>query len=264
MRGAPAPVKLTLTEDGKPVWSHEVTFKPGVMEQRIPAAVRPTSVGVKRYEFRLGDAAPYALSVRVVDAKNEVLVLEDAWRWDFKFLRRVFEDDPSFRFTAVLSRGGNAFVQFGAPDRRASLVGFPQGRAELEGFDTIVLGDVNVKRWPRGLAPAIAELVRDEGKSLVIMAGPNLANLAELREINALLPVDVTRESATPVTGPIAVRISEDGKSSPFFRQSADDEGSLTDANLPPLDQIYPPLRKRPARPCCSRPPGSRTTAMAT
>lgn len=244
--GAPRPLTLTLTEDGKPAWSTEVAFKPGVMEQRIPAAVRPTSVGVKRYEFRLGDSAPHSLSVRVVDAKNEVLVLEDAWRWDFKFLRRVFEDDPSFRFTAILSRGGSAFVQFGAPDRRASLVGFPQGRAELEGFDTIVLGDVNVKRWPRGLAPAIAELVRDEGKSLVIMAGPNLANLAELRDINALLPVDITRESATPVTGPIQVRISEDGKSSPFFRQSAADEGSLADANLPPLDQIYPPLRKRP------------------
>lgn len=242
----PRPVTLTLSEDGKPVWSHEVTFKAGVTEQRIPAAVRPTSVGVKRYEFRVGDSRPHALSVRVVDAKNEVLVLEDAWRWDFKFLRRVFEDDPSFRFTAILSRGGNAFVQFGAPDRRASLVGFPQGRAELEGFDTIVLGDVNVKRWPRGLAPAIAELVRDEGKSLVIMAGPNLANLAELREINALLPVDITRESSTPVTGPILVRISEDGKSSPFFRQSAVDEGSLADANLPPLDQIYAPLRKRP------------------
>jgi hypothetical protein len=244
--GEDRPVVLTLSEDGKPVWSQEVRFKPGVMEQRIPAAVRPTSIGVKRYEFRLGDGPSHVVSVRVLDGKNEVLVLEDAWRWDFKFLRRVFEDDPSFRFTAILSRGGNAFVQFGAPDRRANLVGFPQGRAELEGFDTIVLGDVNVKRWPRGLAGTLAELVRDEGKSLVIMAGPNLANLAELREINALLPVDVTRESATPVTGPIAVRISDDGKSSPFFRQSSAEEGSLADANLPPLDQIYPPLRKRP------------------
>jgi hypothetical protein len=245
-RGNAGPVRLALTEDGKPVWSQDVRFKPDAGELRVPVAHRPTSAGIKHYEFRVGEGLPHQVSVQVVDAKNEVLVLEDAWRWDFKFLRRVFEDDPSFRFTAMLSRGGNTFVQFGAPDRRVNLVGFPQGRAELEGFDTIVLGDVNVKRWPRGLAPAIAEMVREEGRSLIVMAGPNLAQLAELREINALLPVDLTRESGIPVPGPVEVRVSEDGKSSPFFRESAEDEAALADAKLPPLDQIYPPLRKRP------------------
>jgi hypothetical protein len=239
-----APLTLTLLEDGKEVDFHVVQFKPGVTELRVPLAHRPASVGVKQYEFRLGASDPYRLTVQVVDAKNEVLILEDTWRWDFKYLRRLFEDDPSFRFTAILSRGGSAYVQFGSPERRVNLAGFPQGRAELEGFDTIVLGDVNVKRWPRGLASAIAGLVRDEGKSLVVMAGPNLAGLAEVAELQALLPVEVARETATPLGGPVDVQISEDGSTSPFFFLPRSNDG--TAEKLPALDQIYAPRQKRP------------------
>ena len=81
----------------------------------------------------------------------------------------LFEDDPSFRFSALLARGGGAFVQFGSPDRRVNLVGFPQTRADLDGFDCFVLGDVDPAKWPRALAADLARQVTDEGKSLVVI-----------------------------------------------------------------------------------------------
>ncbi len=241
---APERRTLHLAEDGKDVWKQAVVVPAGRTELSVPVAYRPTSVGSKRYAFRLDDAGkPYPLSVDVVDGKNQVLILEDNWRWEFKFLRRVLEDDPSFRFTALLARGGGTYVQFGSPDRRVNLVGFPQSRAELEGFDTIILGDVNPKRWPRGLAAALGQLVADEGKSLVVIAGPNLANLAEVPALNRLLPVELTRQSARPVGGPVAVRVSAEGVRSPFFFPSS----TFGASGLPPLDQVYAPLRKRPA-----------------
>src|SRR5262249_18633792 len=148
----------------------------GRTEQQVRVAHRPTAAGLKRYEFHLAarDAPPlpaYPLSVQVLDGKHEVLVLEDSWRWEFKFLRRLLEDDPSFPYTALLARTGGAFVQFASPGRRVQLGGFPQGQAELEGFDLFILGDVNPKRWPRELPAAVAHAVRDEGKGLVIVAG---------------------------------------------------------------------------------------------
>src|SRR5207253_4877051 len=124
-------------------------------EERVQLAHRPGETGLKRYEFRAGDATPFPLSVQVVDGRHEVLLLEDTWRWEFKFLRRVLEEDPSFRFTALLSRGNGAFLQFAAPDRRSQLVGFPQNRAQLLGFDTVIVGDVNPRRWPRDLAASL-------------------------------------------------------------------------------------------------------------
>src|SRR5262249_16012376 len=117
----------------------------------------------------------------------------------------------------------------------------PQGRAELEGFDTIILGDVDPKRWPRGLAGTLADLVTEEGKSLIVIAGPNVGRLAELRELHALLPVELTRDSGSPQDGPIDVQVSGDGQESPFFFKAGG-----ADVKLPPLDQIYAPLRKRP------------------
>lgn len=244
-RGTPEPLTLHLLENGTEVWTGKVAFKPGSEEQRVPVTYRPTSAGAKKYEFRVSgpDAAetPYVTTVQVLDGKYELLILEDSWRWEFKYMRRVFEDDPSLRFTATLARGGGAFVQFGSADRRVNLVGFPQGRAELEEFDTIVLGDVSPQRWPRDLAGVIADMVTEQGKSLIVIAGPNVGHLAEMRELNALLPVELTRDAGNPQGGPIDVQVSADGLQSPFFHKS--DRG---DIKLPPLDQIYAPLRKKP------------------
>src|SRR5262249_32692955 len=132
---------------------------------------------------------------------------------------------------------------FAAPDRRSRLVGMPQNRAQLASFDTVVLGDVNPRHWPRDLAGSLNDVVAEQGKSLIVLAGPNLASWLETPELLALLPVEITRETATPVTGPVALRISPEGARSPFFLQP----GAGPDANkLPPLDQVYPPLRKKP------------------
>jgi hypothetical protein len=237
-------LRLRLDEDGKKVWEQDVLLKAGQSEQTVTLAHRPGTKGTKQYDFQLGPAAkPFPVSVQVVDSKYEVLILEDTWRWEFKYLKRLFEDDPSFRFTALLPRGRGTFMQFGSPDRRVNLVGFPQGRAELEGFDTFILGDVDPTRWSRTLAAGLAQTVTEEGKSLVVIAGPNIAGLIDVPELHGLLPVELTRESGNPVAGPVDVRIRADGGGSSFFFQLQ----SRDKAKLPPLDQIYPPLRKRPA-----------------
>jgi hypothetical protein len=238
-----------LLEDGKQAQKAELVLKAGRQEQAFTFPYRPATTGLKEYVFRLEDpgGAPTGparkLAVQVLDSKYEILVLEDTWRWEYKFLHRLFEDDPSFRFTALLSRSKGAYLQLGSPDRRVNLVGFPQERAELEGFDIFFLGDVNPARWSRGLAAALAQLVAEEGKSLLVVAGPGLARLADVPELYALLPVDLTQESGKPVGGPVQVRLRPDASASPFFFQLRSSEAEP----LPPLDQVYPVLRKRPA-----------------
>jgi hypothetical protein len=239
---------LVLHEDGKPVQKLALALKTGRTDQIFTVAHRPASAGPKRYEFQIlgADGQPAApvkrLDVQVLDSKYEILLLEDSWRWEYRFLHRLFEDDPSFRFTALLGRGGKSHFQFGSPDRRVNLVGFPQSRAELEGFDIFFLGDVDPLRWPRGLAGDLAQLVIEEGKSLVVIAGPRLARLADIPELYALLPVDLTADSGRPVGGPVDVRLRADASQSPFFFQLATGDSE----RLPAMDQVYPVLRKRP------------------
>jgi hypothetical protein len=238
---------LRVMEDGKKVLEYPGVLPAQRLELTLQLTHRPGAAGLKHYEFHLssGDGLarkPFPMALQVLDSKYEVLILEDRWRWEYKYLHRLFEDDPSFRFTALLARGGGAFVQFGSPDRRVNLIGLPQSRADVESFDTFVLGDVNPALWPRGLAADLARQVTDSGRSLVVIAGPGLANLREIPELHAILPVELTAESGKPVEGPIDVRLRDDASDSPFFFQLRAGAGD----KLPPLDQIYPVVRKRP------------------
>ena len=240
-----APQPLSLLEAGKSVASERVAFAAGEFEKTVRLFHRPAKTGLGSYQLALpaeSSAKPYDFTVNVVDDKNQVLVLEDNWRWELKFLRQVVEDDPSFSFTAFLSRsgGGGMHVQLAEADRKVTLAGFPQGAADLSFFDTIVLGDVNPQRWPPMLAGALAAAVKEGGKSLVVIAGPNLARIADIPELQGLLPVEVTGQSSVPLEGPIDVRVSREGAVSSFFSK-------LQATTFPPLDRIYPPLRKRPA-----------------
>jgi len=100
----------------------------------------------------------------------------------------------------------------------------------------------NPVQWPRGLATDLAREVTEGGRALVVIRGPGLAKLQEIPELHAVLPVELTPESSKPVEGPIDVRVRPDSAQSPFFFQFR----AGAEETLPPLDQIYPTLRKRP------------------
>jgi hypothetical protein len=241
--------EVGLAEDGEVVARQPVEFAAGAAGEKVVRLLhRPARVGLHRYQLKLNGrptASPFSFSCRVVDDAGQVLILEDTWRWEFKFLRRVLEDDPSFSFTTLLRRGrGSAMhVQFTEADRAGNgVAGFPQNGADLSAFDVIVVGDVDPRQWPQALAPAVARRVREDGKSLVVIAGPNLAALARTPAIEELLPVEVGSDSAVPREGPVSVRVTREASSpgSPFF-------ANMDVAALPALDRVYPPLRKRPA-----------------
>ena len=241
---------LNLKDGEKLVATQPFTFAAGQTERFVTLSFQPAEVGLKEYAVEVAGAptAPVGrkFSVQVLGARNEVLFLEDNWRWEFKFLRRIFEDDPGFTLTAFLSRGESAFVQLAEPDRRTKVTGFPQSRAELAGFDTLVLGGADPRRWPRGFANVLQQLVEEDGKSLIVIGGPNLAQMAAHPALAALLPVQLSPESAAPVPGPVAVRVTAEGLASPFFAAPGGAPEAYW-AALAPVDQIYPPLRKKPA-----------------
>ncbi len=244
---------LSVMEDDQPVLQRELSTLQSGRDEFVVVKAKPKDAGLKRYTFQLhqGDnkiGEPFAVNVQAVDDRHDVLILEDTWRWEFKYLRRVLEDDPHFNLTAFLSRGGNAFVQFGEPDRRVKLGGFPQSRSELDGFDTIVLGDVQPSTWPRGLTRHLQAAVTSGGKSLVVLAGKHLGEWVENPELAQLLPVEVTRESGQPLSGAVEVTLTPAGRTSSWFTMPAgrDSEATVV-ANLPTIEHLYPALKKRPA-----------------
>ena len=243
---------LTATYNAKPFFEHAITATAGDVETRVIVTHRPKAPGISRYAFSVTPTAEeampaYEVNVHVVDAKHEVLILEDTWRWEFKYLRRVLEDDPSFNLTAFLARGRTSYVQFSEPERAVSLAGFPESTAEIDWFDVIVLGNVNPDRWPRRLAAAIADSVVERGKSLIIIAGPDIGQLARVPELGKLFPVEIGARAGIPIEGPVSLRINAEARAMPYFAVRPETHQVLPAQALPPVDRIYAPIRKRPA-----------------
>lgn len=250
------PLVVELTEDGQEVARQEVVFSRTEQERQINIAYRPNSLGTKRCLISvkpkaesqpLETSVPYEISIQVAGHTKKVLVLENTIRWEFKYLWRVLEEDPNFVATAFLARGEGIYMQLSEPDNPVKLGGFPQSRAELEFFDIIILGDVNPRGWSTGLKNALQDFVAKEGRSLVYIAGPNLSRVLENAQLAALLPVELTAEAARPVTGPIPIRISPEGISSSPFYKPLGNANVVNWTELPAIEQLYAPLRKRPA-----------------
>jgi hypothetical protein len=253
------PLELVLTENGKEIRKESVTFPTGVNERQVRFHHRPGEPGLKVYEFFVREKeAPvnaadkpkpaYRLSINVMDEKHEVLLIQDTWRWDFRYIRRVLENDPSFAFTGFLRRGGGAYVQAAEPDRRVRVGGFPESLGELEGFDTIILSSVDYDNMSKRMANAIFRLVTEDGKSLIVVADSNIGSVQSKPQIYLLLPVDLDKiKAGQAIDGPIAVHVTPEGLSSPFFftPQGSGDKGNVW-KNLPPLGDIFQVIKKRP------------------
>ncbi len=247
-------VRVTVEEAGQVLASADAVFEAGQRERQVALAFTPVQAGVHTYAVRAEAAgaepaagAPREVSVRVESGRLEVLMLEPTWRWDFKYLRRVFEDDPHFALSAFLSRGPGVVMQVGEPDRRVALGGYPQSRAELGAFDVIILGNVSPASWPRAMPDAIRRLVVEEGKSLIVIAGPDVGRLGLNPDLAAILPVELGPQSGLPVPGPAPVRVSLEGLASPLFHSPGGESWIAHWPDLPPMDRLYPPLRKKPA-----------------
>lgn len=252
----PGPVELTLKKADETVVTRRVHVDPEQREAHVNLTHQPRTPGRADYELAArpvedGPAfeprRPQTLSVNVHARDHQVLLLEDTWRWSFRHLRRVIEDDPNFALTAFISRRPGTYMQFADVERSVALEGFPRSRGELEWFDTIVLGDVNPEHWPSDLAPAIHEMVVERGKSLIVIAGPNLPRLAQVPPLRPLLPVEPHSDRPGYVDGPVEVTPAPGARDSAIFYTPEGDDFFAVFDDLPALDQIYAPLRKRPA-----------------
>lgn len=249
------PVEVVLFEDGEPAHTQTVRFDEGTSELRLDLTHMPASEGRKEYELQAvpaGEGIAFepgraqSVTVDVAARKDQVLLLEDGWRWDFRYLRQILEDDPNFSLTAFISRQPGIYVQFADPDRTVQLDGFPRSSGELEWFDTIILGDVDPRHWPGGLASAIHDMVVDEGKTLIVLAGPRLSQLAAVADLEKLLPVELAPQGGL-TDGPVELEPTPHALASPLFHMPGETPFFESFDDLPTMDQIYAPLRKRPA-----------------
>ncbi len=190
------------------------------------------------------------LSVR--QERLNVLLLESAPRYEFRYLKQWLERDSSVVLQTLLV---DADPEYAREDRTA--VGyFPVQKEDLWRYDVVILGDVSPADFGGSAAEWLTEFVRDKGGGLLLVAGPrhNPQSFSGT-PLESLLPfpfdaidADAFSKSNTDEYRP---RLTLDGqKGVPMFRFADNELASLETWNslpgfygLLPIQQLKPGVR---------------------
>jgi len=168
--------------------------------------------------------------VEVVERKINVLIVEGEPRWEFRFIRNVFERDRTVKLSICLTRPGVGPIK--GPGYVQVL---PTERKDLAGYDLVILGDVPRNGLPDDFLKQLADMIKLRSGALIVIAGRrgHYRHLAGT-PLEEILPVKVRGVTGMRRAGaPFKPKLSRAGISHLITRLSAgDDENELEWARL--------------------------------
>jgi hypothetical protein len=249
--GNPAAI-VTITLAGREVARQEVKLSAGegratinfVPDKRIEGTA---DLGVAiRLKNDAGSADELHKPVTISERKVRVLIVDDAPRWEFKFLQPALSRDRRVAATYFVAQGDPRALK-GEP----FLPAFPT-RDKLFGFDLVILGDVPPSvLGPDGVA-TLADFVR-EGGGLVVIAGRKAmpADYADT-PLAEVLPVEFVPVRFPPAaeerTTAYRPELTTAGRRSPLtsLADTPEENERLWNEELPGFYWRYPVTKLRP------------------
>lgn len=146
-------------------------------------------------------------NIQVVDKKLRVLSIDDAPRWDFRFLRGIFEADkqrvqPSF----ILRQGDRNLDTKGVKFLRQ----MPADAKGMKEIDCIVLGDISPDFFTAEELKRLETWVRVDGGGLIVVAGHrSMPNAWAGTVLDQLLPVEPEAQPPQSVADELARTIKD-------------------------------------------------------
>ncbi|OWK46707.1 glutamine amidotransferase [Fimbriiglobus ruber] len=200
-------------------------------------------------------------SVRVVDRKMKVLLIDSIPRWDFKFLQRALLRDRRVEPKFILTEGDRRAMDAGAP----FLPKFPATRQELLAYDLLILGDIPASYLSLEQQGFVREFVA-EGGGLIHIAGRNNGPASFVgTPLAEVLPVEFTSVKFPIDSGtraqPFRPDLTPAGIRSPLLSMEDDPVESLRVwRTLPEIFWAYPVTKTKPAAEVLLTHPTQRTT----
>lgn len=238
---------VQLRQGGKVISTESAAFAEGESFQKISFSLEPVDIGSQLYEILISPELDSdstnnrrELIIEVTDAKQRVLYLEGAPRWEFKFLKRSLLAEKNLQLNAFVRAGDGAFINF--DEQAGSGLGggaLPTLNAEtLRQFKAIILGELPGSAFSQEDATAIRQFVEKGGGLLFL--GAKIAygaeGLASNDPLRQLFPVQ-SESGATMREGRFSVDFTPAGRSLPVFTALAEE------IRLPPLLSIWGPVK---------------------
>ncbi len=178
---AGARVKLTVRENDHPVAQQEIVLKPDAEQSEAilfnagAAGAHSFQIGIEpqQGEENTRNNAVVRL-INVSEKKMRILYFEGEPRWEFKFIRRAVEDDPSIDLFTILRTTQNKTYRqstTGVVDPHELENGFPTKPEDLFKFDGLIIGSVEATYFSNDQQAMIRDFADRRGGGVLFLAG---------------------------------------------------------------------------------------------
>ncbi len=176
----------------------------------------------------------WSFKAAVSDDRTNVLLIDDRPRWEFRYLRNLFDSrDKSVQLQYVLLHpdqldGADPLPDIpaaaGRPFGQSEATRLPASPEEWRKFDVIILGDVPPDRVGEDTWKIIRDCVGNRGAMLILIAGQHFLPHAHTHEsAKELIPVKYAASGGAEIPAPedgYRLSLTAEGKQSPVFAQS--------------------------------------------
>ncbi len=156
----------------------------------------------------------YIVPVRVIDARNRLLYVEGAPRWDYKFLRRVLLAQQ--QITPIIFYTGPDGKPYGGT--QAGNLNADMTSDQLALFKIVVVGNLNAEELTAQRADNLVTFVSNGG-SLVLLGGRKAWAEDGIGQTGLSKILPIRGEAMKPVEGkdPMPVRLTDTARAHPAF-----------------------------------------------
>ena len=226
--------RLTVRDGDKMLASREISFGPDGREQAETLFFPAGAAGAKSISFGVEplageeNLANNAISrpILVSDSKRRILYIEGEPRWEFKFIRRAVDDDPSVQIVSLLRTSENKIYRQGIsnPDELAN--GFPVRPEDLFWYSRIIVGSVDADYFTPLQQELLREYVDRRGGGVLFLGGRSSLSDGgwSASSLNELLPTFLPQGRNNFHRNPATVELTSAGVESPITRLLDDPE----------------------------------------
>ena len=164
--------------------------------------------------------------ILVSDAKRRILYVEGEPRWEYKFIRRAEEDDPTVQLVSMLRTSENKIYRQGIRDPGELADGFPSRPEDLFGYAGIIIGSVDADYFTPLQQELLREYVDRRGGGILFLGGRS--SLSDggwaASSLNDLLPTFLPAGNHNFHRNAATVELTPEGVDSPITQILDDPE----------------------------------------
>ncbi len=235
-------VRVELRRDGKTVGEENLQVPDEAWRTSIRLEDTPEAQGTYSWSVRInpveGEQFPqnneWTFEAAVSDDRTNVLLIDDRPRWEFRYLRNLFDSrDKSVQLQYVLLHpdelaGADPLPEVaaaaGRPFGQSEATRLPATPEEWRKFDVIILGDVPPEAVGEETWKMIRDCVGNRGAMLVMVAGAHfLPHAFAHQTARELIPINYDAAGGDFTKSPepaYKFTLTAEGRQSPVFSQS--------------------------------------------